>query len=65
MRFTGGVMVFLGVASLLMDATGQELMMLSWIDSWGSSVAQAIRIGLIVVGAVLILAAGRRKSADG
>jgi hypothetical protein len=42
---------------------GTELTMLAWIDTWGSSAAHAIRVGLIVVGAVLLLVAGKRGSA--
>lgn len=62
MKFAGGLMVFLGLGSLLLGLTGQELTMLGWIDTWGPDVAQTIRIGLIVVGAVLLLVAYRRES---
>lgn len=62
MRFAGGLMVFLGIASFVLQFMGTELTMLAWIDTWGSSAAHAIRIGLIVVGAVLWLAASKRRS---
>ena len=63
MRFAGGLMVFLGIASFILHFMGTELTMLAWIDTWGSSAAHAIRVGLIVIGAVLWLAASKRGSA--
>jgi hypothetical protein len=62
MKFAGGLMVFLGIGSLILKYMGTELMMLSWIDDWGPTVAQAIRIGLIVVGAALWLVASKRET---
>ena len=64
MKFLGGLMVFLGVGSLVLQYMDQELTMLAWIDTWGPTVAQAIRIGLIVVGAVLFLVASKRGSSS-
>lgn len=57
-------MVFLGIGSLILQYMDRELTMLGWIDTWGPSVAQAIRIGFIVVGAVLWLVASKRGSAS-
>jgi hypothetical protein len=64
MRFAGGLMVFLGIASFILHFIGTELTMLAWIDTWGPSTAHAIRIGLIVAGSVLLLVAGKRGSAS-
>lgn len=62
MKFAGGLMVFLGIGSFILHFMGTELTMLAWIETWGPTVAHAIRIGLIVVGGVLWVVASKRES---
>ena len=64
MKFAGGLMVFLGIGSFVLQCMDSELTMLAWIDTWGPTAAQAIRIGLIVGGAVLLLVASKRESSS-
>ncbi len=50
-------MLFFGIGSIILSFMKMEFKLLMWIGNWGEQVAWAIRIGLIVVGG-LLLAAG-------
>lgn len=63
MKSIGGLMFVLGLGSFLLHYLGMEFKLLMWIDSWGPTTGTAIRIGLVVVGAVLWLVAGRQEKA--
>ncbi|MEZ0471182.1 hypothetical protein [Luteimonas salinilitoris] len=63
MKSIGGLMFVLGLGSFLLHYLGMEFKLLMWIDNWGPSTGTAIRIGLVVVGAVLWLVAGRQEKA--
>ena len=47
-------LIFLGVASIFLSLIGQDLLILAWIYKWGEGPAWAIRIGFVVVGAILM-----------
>ena len=53
MQGIGGFMVLLGAGSFVLHFMDREFTLLSWIDNWGATAGIAIRIGLIVVGAIL------------
>ena len=59
MKGLGGVLVLLGVGSIVLDLMEMEFQILSWIDTWGAGVGWGIKIALIVLGAGLWLMAGR------
>lgn len=48
-------MMIAGVISTVLSFMDMNLRLLMWIDMWGEGAGWAIRIGLIVVGAVLFL----------
>ncbi len=50
----GGFLALMGVVSIILHFFNYELRLLMWIDLWGTTVAWAIRIGLIVVGLLLM-----------
>jgi hypothetical protein len=53
MRKIGGYMVFFGLFAIVLNVIDRVPTILIWIYSWGDSVAWAIKIGLVVMGAVL------------
>ncbi len=55
----GMYMAIAGVASIVLHFLGMNLAILVWIDMWGPTMGWVIRIGLIVVGVLLLIAGGR------
>ncbi|MUU77952.1 hypothetical protein [Winogradskyella endarachnes] len=53
MKKIGGYMVFFGLFAIVLNFFDRVPTILMWIYEWGDTVAWAIKIGLIVVGAVL------------
>ena len=53
MRKIGGYMVFFGLFAIVLNFFDRVPTILMWIYSWGETPAWAIKIGLIVIGAVL------------
>ncbi|WP_046755794.1 hypothetical protein [Kordia jejudonensis] len=56
MRTVGTYLAIFGIASVILSFFNMELRILMWIDMWGASVGWGIRIGLIVLGAILFFA---------
>lgn len=50
----GGLMILLGAGSFILNMMGRQFTLLMWIDNWGPTVGLAIRIALIVLGAILV-----------
>ncbi|MHA7843562.1 MAG: hypothetical protein ACX93I_09600 [Winogradskyella sp.] len=53
MRKIGGYMVFFGLFAIVLNFFDRVPSILMWIYEWGEGVAWAIKIGLVVAGAVL------------
>ena len=53
MQGIGGFLVLMGAGSFVLHYMDMEFRLLGWVDNWGPVVGTCIRIGLIVVGAVL------------
>lgn len=53
MQGFGGFMVLLGAGSFVLKYINMEFILLSWVDNWGPGVGNGIRVGMIVVGAIL------------
>lgn len=58
MKKIGSYIAIFGILSTILPFFNLELRFLSWIDNWGETVAWAIKIGLIVVGAIMYFAGG-------
>jgi len=54
MRTIGTYMALAGVISSVLLLLDRNLTILMWIDNWGETTGWVIRIGLIVVGLVLL-----------
>ena len=55
-------MALLGIAAIVLNFLNMVPRLLMWIYSWGETTAWAIKIGLIVVGAILFFVG--KKSED-
>jgi len=64
MRSLGMWLVIFGVGSFALDAMGRELVILSWIDRWGHSAGNVIRVAMALAGAGIWLAASRQRKAS-
>ena len=50
----GKLMALFGAVSIGLQFINYELKLLQWIDMWGPNIGWGIRIGLVVVGCVLM-----------
>ncbi len=57
----GVFLLLLGIASIVMNFIGFVPKILVWIDMWGETIGWAIRIGIVVLGAVLFIASKKMK----
>ena len=53
MRKIGSYLAIIGIALIVLPYIGLTIVFTDWIYDWGETVAWAIKIGLIVLGAVL------------
>jgi len=53
MQSIGGLLVLLGAGSFVLHFMDMEFRLLSWVDTWGAGTGNGIRIGMIVVGAIV------------
>lgn len=63
MRGLANFLLIFGVGSVILNLLGREFVILMWIDTWGTEIGWAIRVGMIAAGAALwIVSAVRLKS---
>jgi hypothetical protein len=62
MRGIGGLMILLGAGSFILNLLGLEFMLLMWIDYWGVAAGIAIRVGMCVVGGLLVVLGSLRQA---
>jgi hypothetical protein len=53
MQGLGGFLVLMGAGSFVLQFMNMEFTLLSWVDNWGPVVGICIRIGFILVGAII------------
>ncbi|MDG2389896.1 MAG: hypothetical protein P8M30_11305 [Planctomycetaceae bacterium] len=53
LKSLGSTMFIFGIGSILLNLIHVEFLLLMWVDLWGPEIGWAIRIGMIVVGALL------------
>lgn len=65
----GTLLIVFGAGSFLLGLFNYEFRLLSWVDNWGPAAGNVIRVGLIALGAVLLMlgrrAANRKAQAAG
>lgn len=64
MQAIGGLLVFLGAGSFILNMLGREFALTSWIDTWGQTPGIGIRVAMIVVGAALWFMGRNKGDAD-
>jgi len=64
MKGIGGLLVLLGIGSIILPYMGRQFSLLSWIDNWGPTVGWIIRGAMIVVGIILFIAAGKKTASE-
>lgn len=64
MKNIAGLLVLLGAGSFVLDLLNREFILLMWIDTWGVTTGNVIRIGMVVVGIVLWIVAARQENAS-
>jgi hypothetical protein len=62
MKQIGGLLLFLGLGSIVLHFLQMEFIVLQWIDTWGVEMGWVIRIAMAVVGAILFFIASRRQA---
>ena len=60
MRGWGVVLIVLAIASYFLPRVGIQFFVLMWIDNWGATNGLLIRVGMVVLGLVLVAASFRR-----
>lgn len=58
MRKLGGYMIFFGAFAIVLNFMDLVPTLLAWIYNWGETTAWIIKIGLIVLGAILYFMEG-------
>ena len=60
----GGFLLVFGALSFVINLFDREFILLMWIDMWGRPIGNAIRIGMIVVGIILMVIAQLQSSEE-
>lgn len=63
MKQIGMYLAIFGIGSIILSFFQMEFKILMWIDTWGETTGWAIRIGMIVLGAVLFFV-GKSKEEE-
>ena len=61
MRVLGVLLLILGGGSLLLHQFKIEFFLMRWVDNWGIEYGNYIRIGIAVLGLLLIILSMRRR----
>ncbi|MEX0272808.1 MAG: hypothetical protein AB3N16_00345 [Flavobacteriaceae bacterium] len=61
MKKLGSTLVVLGMLAIVLNFVNMVPRVLMWIYSWGETPAWSIKIGIVVLGAVLYLLGGRKE----
>ena len=49
----GSGLFLFGLGSMILNMLDREFILMMWVDNWGTGVGWGIRIGMMIVGAVL------------
>jgi hypothetical protein len=61
MRSIGFLLLILGAGSFVLRSMDYEFKLMKWVDNWGADTGNIIRIGIAVVGLVLVGLSFRKK----
>ncbi|HYE63823.1 MAG TPA: hypothetical protein VD997_17665 [Phycisphaerales bacterium] len=54
MRSWGIWFIIMGAGSFLLHYINMEFILLSWVDLWGATIGNVIRVGFIALGIVMV-----------
>lgn len=60
----GYYLMFFGAGSIALNLFDYEFSLLMWIDNWGTDVGWGIRIGAILIGALIWLVSSKSEDAE-
>ncbi|MBL8756816.1 MAG: hypothetical protein JNK35_00120 [Phycisphaerae bacterium] len=60
MRSWGWTLILVAALSALLPYMGLQLLLVAWVDMWGPTIGWAIRGGLAVIGAAMVVAGSSR-----
>ena len=63
MRGLGILLMIFGIGSFILKSMNMYFRLLQWVDNWGETNGNYIRIGLAVLGLVLLLLSFKKKAA--
>jgi hypothetical protein len=63
LKSIGSLFVIFGLAAIVMGFMNKVPTVLEWVYKWGEGTAWAIKIGIVVVGAVLYVMGNKQKTA--
>lgn len=61
MKKIGGYIAFFGALAIVLDLFDRVPTLLQWIYNWGDTTAWTIKIGFIIIGAVLYFKGGKKQ----
>jgi uncharacterized membrane protein YeaQ/YmgE (transglycosylase-associated protein family) len=64
MRSLGFFLIIMGIGSFVLHSMDREFRLLQWVDNWGATTGNVIRIAAAVIGAVLVFLSMRQKPAE-
>lgn len=64
MKEIGKYMAIAGLLAIGLNFANRVPRVLMWIYTWGETVAWGIKIGLVIVGAILYFISGKQKPTD-
>ncbi|MFD2246375.1 hypothetical protein [Pontibacter ruber] len=53
MKFLGLLLLLAGIVSLTLEFTGANLLVLNWLNQWGTNLSWAIRIAVTILGGII------------
>jgi hypothetical protein len=62
MRSFGILFLILGIGSFILRKMDREFTLLKWVDNWGVSTGDIIRIGFAVLGLILVVLSFRKRN---
>ncbi len=62
MRGFGILLIIFGIGSFILRSMDMEFRLLMWIDSWGQSTGNVIRVIMAVVGLLLVIMSFRKRN---
>ncbi len=63
MRGFGFLLLLFGVGSFILRAMNMQFRLLFWVDNWGESTGNVIRVAMAAAGLLLIILSFRKKNA--